>query len=377
MPVCNCRHMCGNCDKCYPLSFASHPKAVFWSDQNGIKPRLVFKGSNIKFWFDCSCNHSFLANPKSICRGSWCPYCSVSARLLCGDKTCLACWDRSLASHPLADMYSLQNEVEAHQVLLKSNQTFQFDCPTCKHSFEAMAYNIAAGKGCPFCASPSRKLCTDVECHFCFDRSFASHPRAADWSEENSRKPRDVMRCCNDAFKFDCKLCHHTFQGKPNAMTQGVDCSFCCIPAKQMCLQENCQHCFKRSFASHPMSGHWCPTNAVKPREVFLGSHISYFFVCPECQYRFCAAVCDVARGRFCGVCKSKTEKMLKLWFDKVLPETSCSMQTAFSWCILESGQKARYDFTFEKLKLIVELQGKAITVVCFFPLQTDPFCAS
>ena len=80
-------------------------------------------------------------------------------------------------------------------------------------------------------------------------------------------------------------------------------------------------------------------------------------------------------RGRFCGVCKSKTEKKLKIWFnDKVLPDKSCSMQKTFSWCVLDSGQKARYDFTFEKLKLIVELQGKiiaaikAIIVVYFFP---------
>lgn len=357
MPLCTSRSICGNCDTCYKISFASHPKAVFWSEQNDLKPRLVFRRSTVKFWFDCSCSHSFLQDPKSVCSGRWCPYCCISPKQLCGSKDCSICWGKSLASHPLAAMYSSQNDVEPYQVMLKSNKSFRFECPTCKHSFEAMAYNIAAGKGCPFCCVPSRKLCTDAECQFCYDRSFAGHPRAADWSEENSRRPRDVMRCCNDAFKFDCTTCNHTFLGRPNDMSRGIDCPFCSKPSKQMCSEEDCQHCFDRSFASHPMSEHWCPTNAVKPREVFLGSNTSFFFVCPECQSRFCTAVFHVTSGQFCGVCKSKTEKKLKIWFNDNVPDILSTAQKTFSWCVLESGQKARYDFTFEKLKLIVELQ--------------------
>lgn len=368
MPVCNCRNMCGSCETCYPLSFASHPKAIFWSDKNDIQPRFVFRGSSIKFWFDCSCNHSFLAPPKSVCRGSWCPFCGRYPKLLCGNTECNVCWNKSLASLPIANSWSQKNDVHAHEVLLKSHKRVWFDCSTCNHSFDAIASNIAAGKGCGFCSVPCKKLCTDEECQFCFANSFASHPRAEDWSEENSRKPREVMRSCNDAFKFDCKVCQHTFIGKPNAMSQGTDCSFCCIPAKRMCLEDDCQHCYIRSFANHPMSKNWCSTNPVTPREVFLNSNTSFFFNCPDCKTRFCSAVCDVASGRFCAVCRNKTEKKLKLWFDKILPETSCSMQKTFSWCMLESGRKAKYDFTFEKLKLIVELQGKAIIFMYFFP---------
>lgn len=230
MPVCTPRSICGNCDTCYKISFASHPKAVFWSDQNDLKPRLVFRRSTIKFWFDCSCSHSFMKDPKAVCSGHWCPYCCLSPKLLCGSKDCSTCWEKSLASHPLAAMYSSRNELESHQVFLKTNKSFQFDCPTCEHSFEAMAYNIAAGKGCPFCSLPCKKLCTDQQCQFCFAKSFAAHSRAADWSEENSREPRDVMRCCNDAFKFDCKACQHTFLGRPNDMSRGVDCPFCSCP---------------------------------------------------------------------------------------------------------------------------------------------------
>ena len=79
---------------------------------------------------------------------------------LCGNIDCVACWNKSLASVQLTYTWSPKNEVHAHQVLLKSHRRIWFDCPTCKHSFEAVASNVAAGKGCGFCSvSMQKALC--------------------------------------------------------------------------------------------------------------------------------------------------------------------------------------------------------------------------
>jgi hypothetical protein len=36
----------------FEKSFASHEKAIYWSDKNNLKPNEVFKNSHNKFLFD-------------------------------------------------------------------------------------------------------------------------------------------------------------------------------------------------------------------------------------------------------------------------------------------------------------------------------------
>jgi len=52
-----------NCVKCYKNSFASHEKAKYWSKNNNIMPRFVFKSCNKKYKFICSyCNNEYETN---------------------------------------------------------------------------------------------------------------------------------------------------------------------------------------------------------------------------------------------------------------------------------------------------------------------------
>ena len=52
------KKLCGVCDTCNKRSFASHPKAKYWSDKNEKKPEDVHLQSNKKFIFDCEdCGH--------------------------------------------------------------------------------------------------------------------------------------------------------------------------------------------------------------------------------------------------------------------------------------------------------------------------------
>jgi len=42
-------------------TFDSHPKSLFWSNKNLVKPNQVALNSHKKFWFDC-----FLLNNKTL-----------------------------------------------------------------------------------------------------------------------------------------------------------------------------------------------------------------------------------------------------------------------------------------------------------------------
>jgi very-short-patch-repair endonuclease len=65
-----------DCKTCFKKSFASHPKAEFWSEKNGyVKPRQVCNGSDVKYWFNCVNGHEFNASLSNISHNKWCPIC--------------------------------------------------------------------------------------------------------------------------------------------------------------------------------------------------------------------------------------------------------------------------------------------------------------
>ncbi len=72
------------CVNCLKQSFASHPRAEFWSQKNTITPRKVSRGSSqVKYWFDCIvCNNDFEMSPCHILEGKWCPYCKNKTETL-------------------------------------------------------------------------------------------------------------------------------------------------------------------------------------------------------------------------------------------------------------------------------------------------------
>lgn len=86
---CNYNNLCENdgtdgkpfCQLCNDKSFASHPKAIFWSKKNTTTPRMHVKGSEIKKWFDCPhCKNEY---EKSLCKMSTrdCPHCKNKTEL--------------------------------------------------------------------------------------------------------------------------------------------------------------------------------------------------------------------------------------------------------------------------------------------------------
>ena len=215
---------CQQCQVCFWKSVACHPKAKFWSERNEKQPRQVFKGSAFPAWFDCQdCHHQFETKVNRLFENIWCPYCCTPPQKLCDDPKCQSCFEKSFASHPRAQYWSEQNKISPRQVFKHSHDKYLFKCIQCDHQFEMSLSNISGlDRWCPFCSVPPKRLCDNPQCQFCFEQSFASHPKAHCWSDQNQVKPRQVFKSSNDVYHFICDQCFHKFDMMPAKCYKGM-----------------------------------------------------------------------------------------------------------------------------------------------------------
>jgi very-short-patch-repair endonuclease len=209
--------LCNNddCELCFNRSFASHEKSKYFSERNKLDPRQVPKNSNFKYWFDCDkCDHKFYSILNNVVgKNRWCPYCANQQ--LCTDDNCNDCYQKSFASLEKSKYLSDRNIKNARQIFKGSITKYWFDCDKCFHSFcNAPAYINYKNSWCPFCVN--QKLCTDNDCDFCFNKSFASHEKSKNWSKKNKLSPRQVFKNSNKNFKFNCGECKYKFVCTPS-----------------------------------------------------------------------------------------------------------------------------------------------------------------
>jgi DNA-directed RNA polymerase subunit RPC12/RpoP len=211
---CTNQKLCDNddCKTCYNKSFASHPNSIHWNyGLNDIEPRGVFRGSAKKYWFSCSdCPHDFDLSPINNEQGRWCPYCSN--RKLCNSEKCTSCYNNSFACHPTSELWDYnKNKVKPRDIFLGSDIKYWFLCDKCSHSFLKDPNHINSEEICPYCAH--KKLCKDYEwCMYCYDNSFASHPKSEFWDyNKNKLTPRQVFKCSDNKHWFICEK-HGSFQ---------------------------------------------------------------------------------------------------------------------------------------------------------------------
>jgi very-short-patch-repair endonuclease len=350
-----------DCKHCFEKSFASHPKVAYWSKQNTKQPRDVFKQSNNKYKFKCNdCNHTFETQLSNIVSANqWCPYCCSPPKQLCTKDNCMLCFEKSFSSHPKAMHWSEANTKTPREVFKGTPDKYKFNCDTCNHSFESALSHISNSKWCPYCCVPSKKLCDEANCQHCFDKSFASHPKAIHWSEENTETTREVFKATPDKYKFNCDTCNHSFESALSHISNSKWCPYCCVPSKKLCDEANCQHCFDKSFASHPKAIHWSKKNNKNPRDVFKGTNsISFKFDCKLCYTTFETRLNNVtSHGTWCPNCKHKTER--KLYEYLLSQNISTLRQAKFDWCKnTETGKHFRFDFVIESKRIIIEVDG-------------------
>ena len=132
--------------------------------------------------------------------------------------------------------------------------------------------------------------------------SFASHPKSKFWSKRNTVKPNEAHS--QKKYWFDCEKCGHEFDTRLSDVNGGSWCRFC--SGRALCGQKDCEHCLKRSFASHPKSKFWSKRNSLKTHEVHLWSSKKFFFDCSTCGHEFDKSLHEVNKGTWCRFCAGR-----------------------------------------------------------------------
>jgi hypothetical protein len=342
----------------FSKSFASHPKAKFWSDRNEKRPDEVNKNTKNKYWFNCDvCNHELYKSLDNITsNNSWCPYCTNYT--ICSEDICNYCFNKSFITHEKSKYWSKKNSFLPRHVMKMSDKKAWFDCNICGHSFETVIKSVSKNSWCPYCCKSSHTLCSDFKCILCYEKSFASNWRSWWWSNENKEKPLDVAKSSNNKYKFNCDVCNHTFNAKLSHISSGKWCPYCCKSSNKLCDNINCLHCFNKSFASHEKSKYWSKKNNITPREITIGSSKKFLFQCNICDYEFEKHLKSIStHNSWCPKCINKTEKKLHNWL--LSKYSNVRYMVKYDWCVNpDSGYKLCYDFIVND-NIIIELDGK------------------
>lgn len=121
------------------------------------------------------------------------------------------CFNRSFASSDKISNWNYElNEVLPRNVFKSCALKCWFKCNICNHNYIIKLNDVSSSnRACPYCAH--QKLCEN-KCDFCFQNSFASHPRSQHWSLKNELKPRQVFKSSNKLFIFNCIDCKNEFK---------------------------------------------------------------------------------------------------------------------------------------------------------------------
>ena len=121
------------------------------------------------------------------------------------DINCKICFDKSFASHEKSEFWSKKNGKNPRDILKSSHINCWFDCHVCNHPFDNSLDKIKIGRWCPYCSHTM--LCDELDCDFCYDKSFASHEKSKCWSKKNTKNPRNVFKSTTKKYWFDCYGC--------------------------------------------------------------------------------------------------------------------------------------------------------------------------
>ena len=207
---------------------------------------------------------------------------------------------------------------------------------------------------CPDCVKPLKKLCEDLQCNQCFEKSFASHEQAKFWSNKNVFKPRQFAIKTHKKCWFDCE-CGHEFEAILSDITQNNSwCPYCSKPSKRLCGNKECVLCLNKTFAPNKRAKFWSNKNTLLPNQVFKSSAVKYWFNCDKCSNEFESKLCHITDGSWCPKCRYKTEDKLHNILKEIYP--NLQSQYKVDWC--KNIKHLPFDLVLLEEKIIVEVDG-------------------
>lgn len=132
----------------------------YWSKNNIKNPRDIFIKSNIKYLLICEkCNHEYLSRLSDLNKNNNsnnCPYCA--SKILCFNKTCTICFNKSFASHNKSKYLSLKNNIDSRTIFKSSANKYIFNCYICNSEFTIKLHYISSNNTwCPYCINKTEK----------------------------------------------------------------------------------------------------------------------------------------------------------------------------------------------------------------------------
>lgn len=356
---------CGNHD--CECTFASQDKARYWHQtKNGhLTAGDIPWCIDEKYWFLCEeCKHSFQISPRDIARNVWCSMCTNKWKY-CGDKNCEYCFNKSFASHEKAVYWhpTLNGDLTPRHISKCATLKCWFLCVDCNHSIEKKIEHIKAGTWCYMCSNHWQH-CGENKCKYCFNRSFASHPRVKYWHKTlNNINPLYLPKCKKIKCWFHCDKCKHNLNISIDSLSDPTNwCKYCSHNNWEHCGDKDCEWCFNRSFLSNGSAKflHKTKNKDIEIYKISMKSHTKLWFVCNDCNHEFQMKVSSVShKGNWCGNCKHKTEKKIFDWLRQCYPVFDIKRQVNFDWCKNSNTKKYfPFDFYIEDLKLIIEIDG-------------------
>ena len=216
-------------------------------------------------------------------------------------------YEQSFACHGRASCWSKRNgDVKPKDVFKSSHNEYWFDCDRCKHELLMALSVVSSGHWCGYCGG--KKLCENINCSICFERSFASNKKSDYWSDKNNLTPYQVSKYSRKRCLFKCS-CNHEFSAIISNITNGDWCQYCSEPKKKLCDDLKCIPCRDNSFASHEYSKYFSKDNGINPAFIFLNSHTKYEFDCP-CGHLFYTKPNDIVSGSRCPYCCKFSKKL-------------------------------------------------------------------
>jgi hypothetical protein len=177
--------------------------------------------------------------------------CSTKNKTLCDDEQCDICNPRRLSNSCLSRFFSNKNKESPFKIFVTSSKYFYFDCDQCGHTSYKRLNNIKSDNLYGFCSyCVGKDLCGNESCQFCWNKSFASHPKAAFWSDKNDMKPWMINKGSKQKYYFHCDICTHELYLSPGRITNELAPIWCRICHSNELCQEPCSICFEKSLAT-------------------------------------------------------------------------------------------------------------------------------
>jgi len=360
----NFKFLCKNdkCNVCTPRSFYLSKSIYikYWDyTKNNIDIKIIPKGTNEKYWFNCpKCNHSFQRPIKQIydiTKFISCCYCSKTSNLFCNkEDDCLSCYNKSFASceksnyinYDLTNIFydNLQTKIKQYldnennidlDIKLSDNYTKSFQLIFNKKFKDV--YNTYINK------YDTKQLTKKYKQNIIID-------------------PYKIAEKSNTILWFDCNECNHNFVNLcSNIVKDNQFCPYC--SNKKRCNNDECKFCFDNSFGIHPRSKFWDydKNGDIKPYTLALSSHEKAYFIC-EKGHKFHKQIYEITSNQtWCKKCPSnnKTEIKFKDWFENKYIQYELQYQPKYKWCKNpETNKYLPFDFSIEELKLIIEIDG-------------------